>query len=182
MFLVKESRRRRKKFQDLVSDLKENLLKIAFLMLKTQKFRLRRWFALTFRVNMYNFHLWHWFFKVFALSFQSKNWKYYIFSNIALSFQSKNNVFVYLARRRRKIFAITGIILSILCIFLLLFKYCFVAIKQKSSWEKNLMKKNPKSCTLLKRPKIAFLGEIFFSRSQAKSLELSFPHRVFNWS
>ena len=36
-FLVKESRRRRKKFQDLVSDLKENLLKIAFLMLKTPK-------------------------------------------------------------------------------------------------------------------------------------------------
>ena len=50
------------------------------------------------------------------------------------------------------------------------------------------MKKISKSCILLKRPKIAFLGEIFFSGyppplgvggSQVKLLELSFPHRVF---
>ena len=37
-FYIGNFRRRRKKIQDLVSDLKENLLKIAFLVLKTSKF------------------------------------------------------------------------------------------------------------------------------------------------
>ena len=72
-FLVKESRRRRKNFQDLVSDLKENLLKIAFLMLKTPKIfacgadlpLLLDQICISFACDID--------FLVFALSFQSKN-------------------------------------------------------------------------------------------------------------
>ena len=80
----------------------------------------------------------------------------------------KSNIFILidLARRGRKIFAIIGIIYHFLSIphdFLLLFKYCFVAIKHKSSWEKNLMKKNLKKLYSSETSKNSIFGRFFFS-------------------
>ena len=122
-------------------------------------FRLRRWFALTFNPNMYNFRLRHYFFS-FCSKFSKQKRKIEHIINYCSKFESKNIYFDLLARRRRIFFAIRGIILSIFINTRCVFCSClslFCCNQTQIIREKNLKKKNTKSYIVLKRPKMLFL-------------------------